>query len=307
MLRFLLRKTARVLLTLMAAITLGFILLRALPGDAVTETLLRSGASPTQVAERRTQLGLNDPLWKQYVATVSGYIRGNPGVSLITGRPVTEMIAEQLPATTRLAIGGIMIGALIGISAGIVIVTGHGVSLWFARTLITVTSATPVFITGLIGVQIFSLGLGWLPSISARDDFRSLILPWSVLGLNICGAIARATVGALAAAHGESYPRTARGKGLRERTVMLRHMLRPALPVIITAVGLQAAFLLIGTPVTEVLFARPGLGQVVVTAVNNRDYPVLQAVIAWSALIWCGINLFTTWFSAVLDPRLRNV
>lgn len=302
---FLVGRMIRLIVTVLFSVTLTFILLRALPGDAVTETLQRSGASEAQIRERRASLGLDRPFLAQYITALGGYLQGDLGIGLISGRPVREMIAEQLPSTIRLALLGAVVGSVFGLFSGVAAVFGSAGMRRLVRVLITSSGTAPVFVTGTILIGVFSVGLRWLPPISPRDDLRSLILPSLVLALSITAPIARAAIGALGETRHQPYLTTARGKGLPERTVVTRHALRNALGVIITAIGLQTGFLLSGTAVTEVLFARPGIGQLVVTAANNRDYPVLQGIVIWSAVVYGLISLITSYLQALTDPRVR--
>jgi ABC-type dipeptide/oligopeptide/nickel transport system permease component len=301
MLAFLLHRTQLGLLSVLIAVTLTFLLLRIIPGDAVSDTLRRSGASPALIEERRAQMGLDDPLPVQYARMMGGLLRGDLGTSLTSGRPVTEMLSEQFAATLVLTAGGLLVAVLLGLSLGALTVLGE--PAWVRRiasVLATISLASPVYWTGTLAIYLFSVQLRWLPSTGSGTSIRNLILPWLVLGFSIAGSLARVTAASLNEVRTAEFIRTARAKGLRERIVLLRHLFRPALTPIIAIIALQIGFLLGGTVITEMLFVRQGLGRVMIQAVNERDFTVVQ-----SAIFYSTASLIADLIAVMFDPRVR--
>jgi ABC-type dipeptide/oligopeptide/nickel transport system permease component len=302
MLIYLFRRLCAALLTIWIAVSLAFVALRLLPGDAIAAQLAQSGATESQIAARRALLGLDQPLLIQYGQTLSGLLRGDFGSSLVSGRPVTTMIAEQVGATAALAVGGLIAAVVIGLGLGIAAALSR---LRFLASLITsLLLSSPVYWTGTLFIYLFSVQMRLLPSTGDGNELRFLILPWLVLGLSLAGGIARLTASSIAQYRDADFIRTARSKGLRERRVITRHMLRVSLPPVVTLVALQTGFLLGGTVITEMLFVRRGIGQVLLMAVNDRDFPVVQGLVVLSAVIYSLANAAADLLAALLDPRL---
>ncbi|MCC7206083.1 MAG: ABC transporter permease [Anaerolineae bacterium] len=302
---FLVRRLAAGLFTLWAAATLAFFALRALPGDAIAAQLATSGATPGQIAARRALLGLDQPLSRQYLDMLWGLVRADPGYSLTSGRAVRDMIAEQLPATLALAFGGLVVGALAGIGLGaLMALAGKRALRLVAEGTTALLLSTPVYWLGTLLIAAFSVHLRLLPS-AGSGDMRSLILPWLTLGLGLAGGIARLAAASLAQNRDADFLRTARAKGLRERAVLRRHLFRSSLGPVVALLALQMGFLLGGAVLTEMLFVRPGLGQLTLTAVQERDFPVVQAVVTLGAAVYVLAGLLADTLAAWLDPRLR--
>jgi ABC-type dipeptide/oligopeptide/nickel transport system permease component len=302
MLIYLFRRLCVALLTIWIAVSLAFVALRLLPGDAITAQLTQSGATESQIAARRALLGLDQPPLIQYGQTLGGLLRGDFGYSLVSGRPVTTMIAEQFGATVALALGGLIVAVVIGLGLGIAAALSR---LRFLAALITsLLLSSPVYWTGTLFIYLFSVQMRLLPSTGDGSELRFLILPWLVLGLSLAGGLARLTASSIAQYRDADFIRTARSKGLRERRVITRHMLRASLPPVVTLVALQTGFLLGGTVITEMLFVRRGIGQVLLTAVNDRDFPVVQGMVVLSAVIYSLANAIADLLAALLDPRL---
>ena len=306
MLSFLLHRTQLGLLSVLIAVTLTFLLLRIIPGDAVSDTLRRSGASPALIEQRRVQMGLDDPLPVQYLHMMDGLLRGDLGTSLVSGRPVSEMLAEQFVATLILAAGGLVVAVALGLTLGALTVLSE--SAWLRRTaslLSTISLASPVYWTGTLAIYLFSVQLRLLPSTGSGTNPRNLLLPWLVLGFSIAGSLARVTAASLSEVRKAEFIRTARAKGLRERIVLLRHLFRPALTPILAIIALQMGFLLGGTVITEMLFVRQGLGRVMLQAVNERDFTVVQGAVILSAIFYSSVSLLADLVAVMFDPRVR--
>jgi ABC-type dipeptide/oligopeptide/nickel transport system permease component len=249
---------------------------------------------------------LDRPVFEQYVVMLRDLASGQLGYSLTANRPVTVMIGEQLGATLTLGIGALIIGTGLGIGLGTLSATAKNrMVVGVTRLLVAFSLASPVYWTGMLAIYVFSVWLRWLPSTGFGNDLRTMILPWSVLGVSIAGSIARVTGTELTQALRASFMLTARGKGLPERRVISNHALRAALVPIVTIIALQAGFLLGGAVLTEAIFVRQGIGQLMLRAVNERDYTVVQGIVIVSTLIYGVANLMAEVVIGWADPRLR--
>lgn len=307
MVDFLLRRAGSAATSVLIAVTLTFFALRVLPGDAIADVLRLSGASDSVIAQRRAQLGLDQPILVQYARTISALLGGDLGTSLVSGRPVAEMIGEQVGATVVLALGALVVATLIGLALGMLTVAGTGRPVRSLATLTTALSlASPVYWTGTLAIYLCSVQMRLLPSTGGGSNLRNLLLPWVVLGFSLAGSIARVTAASVSQNLGQDYVRVARAKGLRERVVLLRHALRPALTPIIALIALQLGFLLGGAVVTEAMFVRQGVGQLMLRAVTERDFTVVQGVVIVSTLAYSLINVAADLIVAWIDPRVRQ-
>lgn len=277
------------------AASLAFVALRVLPGDAVQTQLQESGASAETIAARRAALHLDDPVLVQYGRFLAGLGRGDLGVSLLDGRPVSEIIGQQFAPTAALALAALVIasagGLLLGTLAALQM-RGSGI----ARLTLDLALSMPLYWTGTLAIFIFAVQLNWLSSTSA-------VLPAAVLGFHTAGAVGqvvRANVGETLAL---DFVRTARAKGLRERAVIVRHVLRASLLPAASVIALQAGFLLGGVVVTESLFIRPGIGRVLLNATLRQDYPVVQGIVILGAAVYTLLNAAADVVFRLLDPR----
>lgn len=300
------RRMLNALITIWLAVTLAFILLRLLPGDAFTARLSLSGASQTQIESRRALLGLDAPLLNQYVSLITNLLQGDLGYSLVSGRKVKEMILEPFGSSLVLAGGAMVVGIVMGASMGVTAALGRSrlsrVSAW----LIAFASvSSPIYWTNTLAILLFSVGLKWLPSIGAGAGIRPLILPWLVLGFTVSGGMARLVGTVLNELKDSDFARTARAKGLSQKRITYVHLLRAGAGTIITFIMLQIGFLLSGTVVTEMIFVRPGIGTVLLSAIHDQDFPVVQGVVILSALIYCISITIAEVTAGLLDPRLR--
>lgn len=311
MLSYLIRRLGSALLTIWIATTLAFVALRVIPGDPIAEQFAQSGLPESKIAEmvasRRAELGLDQPMFVQYTAMLVGLLHGDLGRSLVSDRLVSQIIGEQIEPTVILAAGGLGIAVVIGVGLGLITATTS--SAWVRRVGVSIAAlvlSAPIYWTGTLAITIFSVGLRLLPS-AGGDDLQSLILPWFVLGLSVSGSIARVTVSSLDDTRESDFIRTARAKGLRERQVTRDHILRASLGPILTVIALQAGFLLGGTIVTEAIFVRPGIGQVMLTAIGNKDFAVVQGIVVLSALVYSLLSTLADLVIAAIDPRVRMV
>jgi len=300
-----LQKLASALATLWLAFSVVFIALRVVPGDGLTTQLIESGADASTFATRRAALGLDQPLLAQYVETLIKLLRGDLGVSLLDGRDVAQIIGEQLAPTFSLALAAMSVAILLGFILGISAAQkGAGFAL-ISRQIITFGLSSPIYFTGTVAIALFATRLGWFPG-SGAGRFDQLILPAGVLGFHSAAALARVIESQLKHVQTTPFVRTATSKGLRQRRVLMVHALRPTLAPIITIISIEMGYLLGGAVITETLFARPGLGRVLIDAALRQDYPIVQGIVVWSAAVFITITILGDVLSACVDPRLRG-
>jgi peptide/nickel transport system permease protein len=283
-----------------------FSIVHLLPGDPVMAILSGANATPEQVAELRAQLRLEDPLIVQYARFLRRAAVGDFGRSIFSRRPVIEEIADQLPATLELAGTAIVMAAALGLALGVLAAVRH--NTWVDRGAMIVALggvSMPSFWLGLLLILVFSLQLGWLPA-TGQGGLSRLILPAATIGLSYAAVIARLMRSSLLEVLGNNYIVTARGKGMSERPVVLKHALGNALIPVATIIGVQLGNLLAGTIVVETVFSRQGMGRLAVTAVLDKDYPLIQGVVLVSALGYVLVNLVVDLSYSVLDPRIRH-
>jgi peptide/nickel transport system permease protein len=329
---YLLRRLLLTIPILLGVSMLVFFMLHSAGGDPAT-LMLGSRADPDAIAELRAELGLDRPLWVQYVDFLSGAVRGDFGRSYRSNSPVVAEIAARFPATIELAVAAMGIAVVVGVAVGTVAaVRRHTVFDYLSSAGVLLGISIPTFWLGIILIIVFGLWLRWLP-ISGRvdprlgadpsvpfltvtsllqgnwavagDAFRHLILPALTLAAWPAAIVARMTRASLLESLGQDYARTARGKGLPERLIVVRHAARNALLPVLTVVGLEFGTLLGGAVVTETIFAWPGLGQLTVAAIGARDYQVIQGVVVLLAAVFVVLNLMVDVLYAVLDPRIR--
>ncbi len=282
-----------------------FSMLYLIPGDPVKMMLSEFATSPEQIARMRAQLHLNEPFARQYGRFVWGAARGDLGQSIRDRRPVTTEILELLPATVQLAAAALAFSAALGITLGVVAAVRQ--NSWAdlgSMAVALVGVSMPSFWLGLILIFIFSLHLGWLPA-TGGGDVSHLLMPAFALGLGASAIIARLTRSSMLDVLRMEYINTARAKGLAGPAVVLRHGLFNALIPIITIFGLQFGNLLAGTVIIETVFGRPGIGRLLVAAILDKDFPLVQGVVLFVAVGYVLINLAVDVVYAVVDPRIR--
>lgn len=305
MLKFIVRRLLVSLVVLWGVSTLVFGMMHALPGDPVELMLSRSGGSAATIASIRQQLGLDLPLYAQYVRFLGNALRGDLGRSISTGMKVTDMIASQFPATLELAAAGMLVALVLGLTLGMVAALKH--NSWIDNLCVVLSVigvSVPIFWLGLLLIQIFAAHLHWLPA-TGEGDLRHLLMPALVLGFSSAGSIARLLRATMLDVLGQDYLRTARAKGLPEKLVVLRHGARNALIPVVTMAGMQAGYLLGGTVVTETVFSRRGLGQLTINAILWKDFPVVQGTVLVIAGVYVLVNLLVDLSYGLLDPRIR--
>lgn len=304
----------RVLITipiLLAVLTLVFLLARVAPGDPAVAAL-GDYASQEALEALRERMGLDQPLWKQYLDFLGGLARGNLGRSLISGVPVADQVTTALPHTLELTFAGVLIGLLFGMPLGILTALHrNGLLDYLGRTFSLAGLSVPAFYLGILLMLLFSIQLGWFPVVGAgdlsdpADTLYYLFLPALTLGLIMTAYVTRMARSAMLNILGEDYVRTARAKGLAERAVIYGHAFRNALIPIISIVGIHTIELIGSSVMTEIVFSRPGLGKLMVGAMKQRDYIALQSIMVIYAGFVVIINLITDLSYGIADPRIR--
>lgn len=304
MLKYIIKRIIGVIPTLIIVTTFVFFFVRRIPGDPAR---LVAGPQATleDVEVVREELGLNKPIVTQYVDYVTGLFHGDLGMSLRTKRPVATEVSLRYMNTVKLTLGSLAWSVVVGVLLGVW--SGKHRSKWQDYTGMTMAISgisMPSFWIGFLLIMVFSVNLKWLPTTGA-DSWKSFILPSIALGTSIAAIIARFTRSSIIEVMKEDYIRTARAKGLKERTVIWKHAFRNAMISVVTVVGLQFGFLLGGSVVTESVFAFPGLGSLLVESVNYRDYNAIQSLILIFSLHFVVINLVVDILYALLNPEIK--
>ncbi len=303
-----------------------------MPGSPA-ESLLGERATAESVEQIRNQYGLDEPLYEQYWRYLQTVASGDLGTSIASRRPITEEIRDRFPATMELALGAMLFATFLGVPLGFLAAKRHGTTVDHASLFVSLIGVSiPIFFLAIILKWLFAVELGWLPSVgrqdvlietehptnfyvldgiitgdwnAAWDAVKHLILPAIALGSIPLAIIARITRASVLDVQNEDYVRTARAKGISSGAVDRRHILRNAMLPISTIVGLQVGLLLSGAILTETVFAFPGIGTWLQTAIENRDYPVIQGGVLFVAIIVVVVNLFVDFSYGLLNPRIR--
>lgn len=290
--------------TLLAVSLFAFSLIHVIPGDPA-ELVLGLDATPEQIARLRLELGLDEPLPVQFGRWLLRVVHGNLGQSIRSGRPVLTELIPRFLATLELAGASLVVAVVLGLGAGLVASLARD-SLY--DLIVTATAlvgiSVPRFWLGMMLVLVFSVSLGALPS-GGRGGLLHLVLPAIAFGWSPGAFIARTTRASMLEVLDRDYIRTARAKGLHERSVVLKHALRAALLPTVTVLGLQFGFLLAGSVIVEIVFSWPGIGTLLVDSIVGRDYPVVQAALLLLATCFVIVNLAVDLLYLVIDPRLR--
>jgi ABC-type dipeptide/oligopeptide/nickel transport system permease component len=303
-LRFLVRRVLLTIPVLLGVATLVFSLIHMIPGDPV-QSMLGEGASPDSVNELRSRLGLDRPLYAQYLSFLSGVAHGNLGTSLRTSEPVTTAITSRLPATFELAAAAMLVAVVIAIPLGVIAAVGAGTFVdHIATTLALIGISMPNFWLGPLLAIVFAVELGWLP-VSGRGTLAQLVLPAITLGAPLAAVLARMTRASVIDELRELYVMAARARGVSKARAVLKHALRNSLIPIVTVLGLQLGAVLTGAVITETIFAWPGVGRLLIQSIGFRDYPLVQGCILLIALTYVSMNLLTDLAYGLLDPRIR--
>ena len=304
MIRFLLRRLLLTVPVLVGVATLVFLLIHLVPGDPA-QLMLGESAPPSDVAELRTRLGMDRPLYVQYGAFMEGVATGNLGTSFRTNQPVVRLIRERMPATFELAVAAMAAAILVAIPLGVIAAANAGGIVDHAATTFALIGISlPNFWLGPLLAIVFSIELGWLP-VSGRGSFANLILPAITLGAPFAAILARTTRASVIEELGEPYVLAARARGVSRARAILRHAFRNSLIPIVTVVGLQFGSVLTGAVITETIFAWPGVGRLLIQSINARDYPAVQGCILLIAVSYVGMNLLVDLAYGWLDPRIR--
>ncbi|OCR26270.1 peptide ABC transporter [Pseudomonas syringae] len=313
MLMFILRRLLSAIPTLILVSLFVFTLQKLLPGDPVL-AMAGEERDPAVMEYLREKYRLNDPLPLQYLHWVGNVLTGDFGTSLRTEQPVTTLLASKLPVTLELAVFALLIALLIGIPTGIISAVRKGTAVDYGANVVALSGISiPHFWLGILLIMIFAVKLQWLPAsgfVPIGEDFgqnlKTLILPAFVLGAGLSGILMRHTRSAMLEVLRTDYVRTARAKGLFPRTVILKHALRNALMPIVTLTTLLFGELLGGAVLTEQVFSIPGFGKMIVDAVFNRDYAVVQGVVLCVAIGFLLLNLLADVLYRMINPRLRT-
>jgi peptide/nickel transport system permease protein len=305
MLTFIRNRTLLAVPVVVGISALVFLILQLLPGDPVIIMLGESRLPTEQVERIREELGLKDPLPIQYGRFAWKALQGDLGRSMRTNQPVTVIILNRLPSTLELAFVAILLATVFGVTMGVLAATHQNTWIDTFCSVIALFGVTmPVFWLGLMLLFIFALWLGWFP-ITGQGGPARLVLPAVTLAWFSAGTFTRLTRSSMLEVMGSDYVVTARAKGLKERVVIYRHALRNALIPVITIIGIQFGDLLAGAVVTETVFARSGLGRLIVESILQKDLPVVQGAVLVTALMYVIVNLLVDISYAVIDPRIR--
>ena len=312
MFRFLLQRIFATIPVMFVVAIFIFLMLRLSPGDPAT-VIAGDYATPEAIARIRANLGLDEPLPVQFVSWIGNLLRGDLGISIFSNLPVTTLIAQRVEPTVALACTTLVLILLVAVPLGTI--AAWKANTWIDRTIMigaVLGFSIPVFVLAYIFIYIFAIKFGWLPVqgyVSPSQDVvafaRHMVLPTVALSGFLIALIARMTRASVREVLDEDYIRTAHAKGLTERAVLMRHALRNAAVPIVTMIGIAVAILLSGVVVTESVFNIPGLGRLVVDAIQKRDYPIIQALIIVFSFVYIVINLIVDVIYTALDPRIR--
>jgi ABC-type dipeptide/oligopeptide/nickel transport system permease component len=293
------------------AVTIIFLMMRVIPGDPATAAL-GNYASESAVQALKERMGLNRPIYIQYFDYLRGLVQGDLGKSFVNRNPVAPLIRKVVPYTIDLTLSGILIGTILGIPLGIITaVKRNSLIDYLGRTLSLAGLSFPAFYSGLLLMLVFSVYLNLFPSIgggdlnNVGDRLYHLILPALNVGLIMTAYITRMTRSTMLEVIEQDYISTARAKGLNENTVIIKHALKNALISVITVIGLYVGILIAGSVMSEIIFSRPGLGKLLIGAMKNRDYNMMQSILVIITGIIVTVNLITDVTYSFCDPRIR--
>ena len=312
MIGYILKRLLLAVPTLLAVLSIVFVLARVLPGDPA-QTILGDQATQEALTAMRHRLGIDKPIGAQYVDFLFNAVRGDWGNSLVTGKPVVEEVRHVLPYTIDLTVTAILIGALLGIPLGVWSAMHRNSFIDYAVRVGSLLGLSfPAFVLAILLLLAFAIQLRWFPVISTGrlDDpverLRSLVLPALSLGIIMAAYVTRVTRSSMLEVLSEDYVRTARAKGVPTRAVIWRHAFRNGLIPVVTVVGLYLGILIGNSVLTEIVFNRPGLGKLMVSALNQRDYTVLQGMMVVYAFAIVLVNLLTDLTYGFIDPRVKR-
>jgi peptide/nickel transport system permease protein len=312
MLAFIARRLLSTVMVMATVAVFIFLLLHLSPGDPAA-IIVGDNATPAQIDAVRKQLGLDDPLAVQFMRWVSGVLRGDLGISIFSHEPVSKLIGQRIEPTVSLATTTLLLAVVIAVTFGVL--AAWKVGTWvdrFIMVLSVLSFSVPVFVVGYLLIYVFSIKLGWLPvqGYASLEGgvlvwARHLVLPSIALGLAYVALIARITRTAMLDVLSEDYIRTARAKGVATGPVLMKHALKNAGVPIVTVIGIGMALLIGGVVITETVFNIPGVGRLVVDAISQRDYPIIQGVTLMFSAVYVIVNLLVDLSYTLLDPRIR--
>jgi len=303
-LSYVVRRLLQGIPVLLGVSLITFILMHVVPGDPVAVAFEKK-ADPATIERIRREMGLDRPLPVQYADFLLKALQGDLGRSFQTSQPVAEMIRSAMPATLKLTAAAVLVSVAIGVPFGILAALHRGTAIDYMATVAALSFiSAPVFWVAMVAQLLFGYRLGWLP-ISGFDTPKHLVLPALVLGTRYAASIARYTRSSMLDVIGQDYIRTARAKGLSGRVVVFKHALKNALIPVITVVGLEIGGLLTGSILTESVFGIPGLGLVTIRGLNTLDFPVIQATVLLTAVIFVVMNILVDISYSLIDPRIR--
>jgi peptide/nickel transport system permease protein len=305
MTRYILRRLAQAIPVLFGITLFTFLMVHLTPGDPVLIFAAGKPLSPERAEQIREQYGLNKPLWVQYRDYMADLLRGDLGQGLHDKRPVWDTIREAVGPTVQLTFAGLAVAVTLGVTLGILAAVFHDSWLDSAAMVMALLGvSTPVFYLGLLLLFAFSFQFHLFPA-TGTGGLQNLVLPALTVGFASAAYIARLVRSSMLEVLRQEYVTTARAKGVRERVVVTSHALKNALIPVVTYFGIQLAGLLTGAVVTEQVFSRPGLGRVAITAIGNRDFPLIQGTVLVTAVVYVLVSLLIDLSYAVIDPRIR--
>lgn len=312
MIAFLIRRLLATIPTIILVTLTVFIVLRLTPGGPAV-AMLGQQASPEAVAQLNHQLGLDQPLYIQYLTWLGNALHGDLGRSAFGNQPVSTLIVQRITPTLELTVLAFIVALLFGMTAGMLAAVRHNSRIDALSSLLAILGiSTPSFWLAILAVLVFSINLKWVPALGyvspmadLGTNLKDMLLPSLTLGVILAAVIMRMTRASMLDTLFQDYVRTARAKGLAQSAVLVRHALKNALIPIVTLLGLQLGGLLSGAVIIESIFSLPGNGQLLVTSIFNRDFPVVQGLVVVIAVVFIGVNLVVDIIYAALDPRVR--
>jgi len=311
MIKFILKRFLLAIPTLLAVLTIVFLIARVIPGDPAA-VILGDSAGREALDNLRQRLGLNQSLSRQYIGFITDALKGNLGKSLVSGTSVMKEVMNVLPYTIDLTIAGVIIGVVFGVPLGVLTAVYRNSAIDFVTRIASLLGLSfPAFYSAILLIIVFALQLGWFPVLSSGDlsnpveRLHHLILPGVNLGLIMVAYVTRATRSSMLEVLREDYIRTAKAKGLPGVVILFRHAIRNALIPIITVIGLYLGVLVGNSVLTEIVFNRPGLGKLIIGALNQRDYSMLQGLMVVYGFIIVLTNLITDLTYGFSDPRVK--
>lgn len=311
MAKTIIKRVLQTIPVLLVVVTITFVLTRMIPGDPAV-TMLGPQASPDAIATMREKMGLNEPMLQQYVNYILGVLQGDFGYSYSYSGPVMPIILSRLPSTLMITVTGLVLAILIGIPIGVESAVKQNTAFdYIFMVLALVGVSMPIFWLGLMLVLTFSVNLGWLPAMGmgnaakgAWDVISHMILPCICLATIPAATFARITRSSMLESINADYVKALRSRGLKESVVIWKHAFKNALPPIVTVLGLQLAGCFAGAILTETIFSWPGLGTLIVNAVNGRDYSLIQGVVLFSAVVFVFVNLVVDIVYTIINPKV---